>query len=165
MINVFKCRSEASLPTYATQFSACFDLYACLSDTTEVKIANRDNNISGREVVNSSLILFPGDRALIPTGLKFNIPSCNSVRLHPRSGLSFKSGLMLSNCEGVIDEDYCEEVFVSLFNSSTVNVVVSHNDRICQGEMVRDSRADIVEVYFTPTQKTDRTGGFGSTGK
>ena len=106
----------------------------------------------------------PWARALIPTGIVFNIPNSYSVRLHPRSGLAFKRGISLSNCEGVIDSDYVEEVFVSIINFSKNAVRIKHGERIAQAEMIRSLFWSVKETSTRPGIKTERIGGFGSTG-
>jgi len=60
----------------------------------------------------------------VPTGLIFDIPLGFSLRIHPRSGLSYRRGISLSNCEGVIDSDYVEQTFVSVINNSDVTFVL-----------------------------------------
>jgi dUTP pyrophosphatase len=173
MLSVFKCVPEAIIPTYGTASSACFDLYACLTKNSLVKsfVPFPCNPFGSSEFSRTFTIddklefqLPSGARALVPTGLKFNIPPSHSLRLHPRSGLAFKSGITLSNCEGVIDEDYVEQVYVSIYNISPCSVTIRHGDRICQGELVKDVRANIKETFDEPKIKTDRKGGFGSTG-
>jgi dUTP pyrophosphatase len=94
----------------------------------------------------------------------FSIPDGYSIRIHPRSGLSLKSGIQLSNCEGVIDSDYTLETFISIINGADIPFKVSHGDRIAQAELVRDTRAVFTEVFEKPTKDSNRTGGFGSTG-
>jgi dUTP pyrophosphatase len=106
----------------------------------------------------------PGERVLVPTGLVLDIPQGYSVRIHPRSGLSLKQGLTLVNAEGVIDSDYVEELFIPLYNASSISVQLKHGDRIAQGELVRTELYEIVESTTRPERKTDRAGGFGSTG-
>lgn len=173
MLEIFRCVPDAILPSYATASSACFDIHACLIENTQVKSfvhfppspfgsseTSRIFTITDKRDVE----LPAGTRALIPTGLKFNIGDGYSVRLHPRSGLSFKHGLSLSNCEGVIDADYVDEVFISIINLSACSVTIRHGDRICQGELVKDTRCAIVETLTQPVKKTTRSGGFGSTG-
>ena len=169
MLKVFKCNQDAIVPSYATARSACFDVHACLSQITGVKAKLRAALRHYEEDVllkvdADQVRIPPGGRALIPTGLKFDIPENHSLRLHPRSGLSFKHGLNLSNCEGVIDEDYIEEVFVSVCNNSSTPIIIKHGDRICQGELVLDSRCAIDLTESPPTAKSNRSGGFGSTG-
>lgn len=166
-LGVFKDNQEASLPIFATENSACFDLKACLCPTNLVKkrvgLTNLEISISiGPE---RSLTLSPGDRVLVPTGLILNIPIGYSVRLHPRSGLSFSKGLVLANAEGVIDADYVDPVFVILQNVSDVPQTIKHGDRICQGELVKSESHLVVELNVAPTQKSSRSGGFGSTGQ
>lgn len=173
MLKVFKCVPEAIIPSYSTQSSACFDIHACLPKDALVKsfLPFPCNPFGSSELSKNFTVdekcqveLPSGARALIPTGLKFDIPANHSIRLHPRSGLAFKHGIMLSNCEGIIDEDYVEEVFISVFNSSPTSFVIRHGDRICQAELVCDSRYPIIESKTRPKSKTNRKGGFGSTG-
>ena len=111
------------------------------------------------------IILAPGHRAMIPTGLIFDIPLGYSVRLHSRSGLAVKSALTLANHEGVIDSDYVDPTYLVMYNGSSVDVVIRHGDRIAQGEMIPDLAYEVLETAERPLQKTDRIGGFGSTGK
>lgn len=100
----------------------------------------------------------------MPTGLIFDIPEGYSIRLHPRSGNALKIGLVLANAEGIVDEDYVEPTYVLMTNMSTVSLRIDHGMRIAQGEVVYDQRFEIVETETKPNQKSDRDGGFGSTG-
>lgn len=145
ILKYYKSNTNASCPVYATASSACFDLCACLSFPI--------------------LTINPGQRVLVSTGLIFDIPKGFSLRLHPRSGLALKNGLTLLNCEGVIDEDYVDAVGAILLNTSADVFVLNHGDRICQAELVRDIKVDFEEIVTPPLKKTDRSGGFGSTGK
>jgi dUTP pyrophosphatase len=106
----------------------------------------------------------PGDRILVPTGLIFDIPERYSVRIHPRSGLSLKQGLVLANLEAVIDSDYVQETFVLLANNSSVDQTINNGDRIAQAEMIKSEEYILWEIFDAPIQKTDRAGGLGSTG-
>jgi dUTP pyrophosphatase len=144
IIGAYKLSEYATVPTYGTADSACFDLYACVESDLELK---------------------PNQRVLIPTGLILDIPKGHSVRLHPRSGLSLKKGLSLANCEGVIDSDYVEEVFVLMINSSNETQYIKQGDRVCQGELVKNEKTTFRLLDEIPTLKTNRDGGFGSTGE
>lgn len=164
-LRVFKVDQEASLPLFATEDSACFDLSACIHSTASIKkkiASNIEVNISVGP--NREVDINPGDRVLVPTGLILDIPRGYSVRLHPRSGLSFKNGIVLANAEGIIDADYVDPVFVILHNISAHVFTVKHGDRICQGELVKVEALLISEVNDRPLQKTSRVGGLGSTG-
>lgn len=165
MLKVFKSDPDAIVPQYATPASSCFDIHACLTPHTSVR-GRSWNNAEDFLYVNEYgiLIVPPMARVLIPTGLIFDIPKNHSIRLHPRSGISFKSGVTLINCEGVVDEDYIEPVFIAILNSSNKPFQITHGDRICQAELVCDSRYPIIESKTKPKNKTTRTGGFGSTG-
>ena len=145
-LGIHRLDDNIELPFYATAASACFDLKAY--------IGPEDNGI----------LIEPGETVLVRTGLIFDIPKGYSIRLHPRSGLSLKSGIVLGNCEGIIDEDYVEEVKIILYNRGSESFEVQNGMKLCQGEMVYDLRANIINIEEPPKQKTDRTGGFGSTG-
>jgi dUTP pyrophosphatase len=93
-----------------------------------------------------------------------DIPKGFSVRLHSRSGLALKEGLILANAEGVIDSDYTDELMVMVTSISGGIITVNDGTRICQGELVRNQPVAFTRSEFPPQQKTDRIGGFGSTG-
>lgn len=166
-LKIFLCHEKAIFPKYSTEYSACFDIHACLHkpitciyfSNTELKEVKIELEVCGE------VVLPPKSRSLIPTGLKFDIPINCSLRLHPRSGLSFKNGLMLSNSEGIVDEDYYDEVMVSVYNSSEHPQIIAEGDRICQAELVTDSRCRLIHTLECPVKKSSRFGGFGSTGK
>ena len=170
-LKFFKLNDKVQLPTFATRESACFDMYANLTEGGEVQYYQA---ISTKAVprriafdINSSntfIQLNNMERMLIPTGLIADIPKGFSVRLHSRSGLAFKQGVYLTNCEGIIDSDYVDPIFAMVTNISDVPVKIYNGDRICQGELVRCEKYTLNESDEAPTQKTDRDGGFGSTG-
>lgn len=143
MINlkVFQKDPSAIIPRFATDQAACFDISAC-----------------GEHIV-------PAHHSVaIPTGIILDIPAGYSVRVHPRSGLAYKKGITLLNAEGIIDSDYTDELKIILYNTSNVEFLVHHGDRIAQGEMIKSLDYYIVTTEIAPTQKTNRVGGFGSTG-
>lgn len=140
-LKIYKINLNAYLPKHATEQSACFDISAC-----------------------GSHIVIAHHSAAIPTGLIFDIPKGYSVRIHPRSGLAYKKGITLTNAEGIIDSDYTDELKILLYNTSNVDFIIQHGDRIAQGELVKNLDYTIEECYNPPVQKTNRIGGFGSTG-
>jgi dUTP pyrophosphatase len=161
----FKTNDAAHIPAYETEGAACFDFKASLIAGAEVTYYNSFNS---KEMVyiapSKSIMLHPKCRYLIPTNLIMDIPEGYSVRIHPRSGLALKNGITLINCEGVIDSDYINPTFVTLYNTSDVSFEVKDGDRIAQGELVRQESCVIIQSHSAPTQKTSRAGGFGSTG-
>lgn len=132
---------DVSIPKFATRQSACFDISA-----------NGEHTVIAKH------------GAAISTGLILDIPEGYSVRIHARSGLAYKKGINLLNCEGIIDSDYTDELKILLYNTSNTDFVIHHGDRIAQGELVKSLDYTIEECYTPPQQKTDRVGGFGSTG-
>ena len=173
-LGFYKLHNHVQRPLWATENSACFDLHAHFEPGKPVKIFSITNN--EREVIpsmnssttgieNSSELILPiGARALIPTGMVFDIPEGYSVRLYPRSGLSVRKGLTMINGEGIIDSDYVEEVFVTMHNASHQTLTIAHGERIAQAELIRSLSYEVVEIAQRPEQKTSRSGGLGSTG-
>ena len=170
-LKFYRTTESAILPTFATKQSACFDLYANLVNGEEVQYYQAiATKVLPRKVsfdINTNRSFIPinnEERMLIPLGLIADIPEGFSVRLHSRSGLAFKQGVYLTNCEGIIDSDYVDPMFAMVTNMSNVPVKIYDGDRICQGELVRCEQYTLDESDEAPTQKTDREGGFGSTG-
>lgn len=163
-LSVYKTHPDIALPKFATKQAACFDLSYQAAGKTTYSGYNAFNASFTRNIHDGNIVLMPGDRVLVPTGLIFNIPERYSVRIHPRSGLSYKQGLVLANNEAVIDSDYVQETFVLLKNTSENPIVINNGDRVAQGEMVKSEEYVLWEIFEAPGQKTDRIGGLGSTG-
>jgi len=170
-LKFYKLNEQAQLPVFSTEQSACFDMFANLIlDETVVYYNSLTTKELPRRVsfdINSNrqfLQLNNMERMLIPTGLIANIPKGFSIRLHSRSGLAFKQGVYLANCEGIIDSDYVDPIYAMVTSISNVPTRIYDGDRICQGELVRCEKYTLDESDEAPSQKTDREGGFGSTG-
>jgi len=164
-LKFYKENPNAKDPFFATKGSACFDLHACLDGIVKYKVRQDTvNRELERPLKNGALQIFNMERVLVPTGLIFDIPEGYSVRLHSRSGLAWKEGLYLTNCEGIIDSDYVDPVFVMMTNISQAPKVINNGDRICQAELVEKVYHSLTEIKEPPVQKTERDGGFGSTG-
>lgn len=163
-LNVYKTHPNVVLPKFATKQAACFDLSFQSAGKYEYLGYNSYNAPFKRTLYDDRIVLMPGDRVMIPTGLIFDIPEGYSVRIHPRSGLSYKQGLVLANLEAVIDSDYVQETFVLLTNTSENPITINNGDRVAQGELVKKEEYVLWEISEAPAQKTDRTGGLGSTG-
>ena len=173
-LGFFRLNPDVIIPSYATQHSCCFDLRYC--PTNLVVTGYDSNNQPFQRYIDDedkSFHVNPGDRTLVPTGLVFRIQTGffsvsgeeYSIRLHPRSGLSLKKGLVLANAEGLIDYDYQKEIFVLLTNISNLTHRVEYQERICQAEVVKTSKPAFVELVTHPDDVADRSGGFGSTGR
>jgi dUTP pyrophosphatase len=87
-----------------------------------------------------------------------------SIRLHPRSGLSLKRGLVLANSEGIVDVDYQQQVFVLLTNISSIGQTIKAGERIAQAEVTCNEQVEFVVLANAPEKHSERNGGFGSTG-
>jgi len=132
------------LPGYQTAGSAGMDLCAANSEPVTLE---------------------PGERALLPTGLKIALPPGFEAQIRPRSGLALKQGVTVLNAPGTIDCDYRGEVQVLLINLGAKPIEVLRGDRIAQMVIAPYSRAAWREVKgdLPATQRAD--GGFGSTGR
>jgi deoxyuridine 5''-triphosphate nucleotidohydrolase (dut) len=136
-------KETAKLPEYATPGSAAADLH-CAED--------------------APVTIEPGARALLSTGIAIAIPSADIVALiFPRSGLSSKFGITLSNCVGVIDSDYRGEIKVSLSNTSKEPYTVNPGDRIAQ-ILFTNTLHPALTVTDELSETQRGAGGFGSTG-
>ena len=130
------------LPTYATSGAAGMDLLAA---------------------VTLPLVIAPGARALVPTGLAIALPPGYELQIRPRSGLALKHGIILPNAPGTVDEDYRGELQVIVMNAGDIPFTVERGMRIAQAIVSPVVRVAWQEV--TELDETRRgTGGFGSTG-
>lgn len=181
---VYKLRDDLEVPKYGTSMANCFDL-SFQPTTDHVTGYDKYNNPITQKINNfGEISIYPGDRLLIPTGLIFKIehlvtienfvdiidtrheiPLKNySIRLHPRSGLSLKRGLVLANSEGIVDVDYQEQVFVLLTNISQMGQTIRAGERIAQAEVTCNEQVNFVVLAKAPEKHSERAGGFGSTG-
>jgi dUTP pyrophosphatase len=164
-LGIYKLHPTVQCPSLETENSACVDVYAYLKNSTIVTYDRYNNKSTTTTDENTvGIRIGPKERILIPTGIIFDIPEHYSLRMHPRSGLSIKKGLILANCEGVIDSDYVEELMIPVVNTSDISYDISHSERIAQIELVRKEYFTYLHLRERPEQKTDRSGGFGSTG-
>uniref|UniRef100_A0A831XLZ7 Deoxyuridine 5'-triphosphate nucleotidohydrolase n=1 Tax=Geobacter metallireducens TaxID=28232 RepID=A0A831XLZ7_GEOME len=132
-----------NLPCYMTSHAAGMDLCADLDE---------------------DLVLMPGERKLVPTGLAIALPDGFEAQVRPRSGLALRHGIALVNSPGTIDPDYRGEIGVILINHGSEPFVVRRGERIAQMVFAPFARAELVEV-----DELDETargeGGFGHTGR
>ena len=169
-LKYFKLHDDAKDPKFATDGSACFDICAYLHKPVTVhKMENykeqiHPERIQWSDIEELTISIAPADRVLVPTGLVFDIPDGHSIRIHPRSSISLKRGLTLTNGEGIIDSDYYHETFIMFTNTSADEVRITHGERIAQGELIKTLDYSLEESIIIPEQKTNRVGGFGSTG-
>jgi len=114
--------------------------------------------------VDSEVVINPGCRVLIPTGLKFCIPEGFEVQVRPRSGLAWKNGVTVLNAPGTIDADYRGEVQIILINHGDQPFTVKRGDRIAQ---LVPAAVAIDTVFMEDEVQNDTSrgaGGFGHTG-
>ena len=173
-LRIYKLFPEAHLPVYGSKWAACFDLCASIPEgnvisvqtthNTKVKRTMQDVRLNGKPD-GRGITIYSGERCLVPTGLVFDLDESQSLRIHPRSGLSWKNGITVANCEGIVDADYVDETFVMLHNISNEPFAIKDGMRIAQGEIVKNkAQISFSLVDKAPVAKTNRNGGFGSTG-
>lgn len=133
---------DLPLPSYETEHAAGMDLRAAVTDT---------------------LVLAPGQRELVPTGLRIALPEGYEAQIRPRSGLAYKYGISLLNSPGTIDADYRGEIRVIMANLGQEPFTIRRGDRIAQMVI-----APVTRVTWVPCATLDETargeGGFGHTG-
>ncbi|OLP45182.1 dUTP diphosphatase [Rhizobium oryziradicis] len=132
------------LPAYETKGAAGMDLRAAVPDS-------------------EPLVLSPGKRALVPTGLIMEIPQEFEGQIRPRSGLAFKNGITCLNTPGTVDSDYRGEVKVLLINLGDEDFTITRGMRIAQMVIAPVTQMPVVEVMDT-SETARGAGGFGSTG-
>lgn len=141
-VQIKKVRPNAVVPGYMTPLAAGMDLCAALEE---------------------SIVLNPGHRVLVPTGLAMAIPPGYEGQVRPRSGLALKVGIALVNSPGTIDADYRGEVGIIVINHGQEAVTIAGGDRIAQLVIAPVCRADLSVVdELNSTQRNE--GGFGHTG-
>lgn len=192
-VGVYTFGTDIPLPSFGSDLASCFDLSYRNPDLRTIKGFDSDNHPIEIPVESDESFYFPRDntRLLIPTSMIFDLPKGHDMRVHPRSGVSFKQGLTLINCEGVIDEDYTQELFIPMINLSNRPSRIGQGMRLAQAEICaarwyetassmgtsgygvygtkafpwcRIPRPTFTRLDNPPESKTNRTGGFGSTG-
>ncbi|MBD8891493.1 dUTP diphosphatase [Roseibium litorale] len=134
--------ADLPLPAYQSELAAGLDLLAA---------------------IDAPLVLEPGKRALVPTGLAMALPAGFEGQVRPRSGLAAKNGVTVLNTPGTIDADYRGEVKVILINLGDEPFTIERGSRIAQLVIAPVLQAKLVEVdSLSETQRG--AGGFGSTG-
>jgi dUTP pyrophosphatase len=134
-----------ALPAYQSAHAAGLDLLAAVPEA-------------------EPLVLMPGARALVPTGLTVALPPGYEAQVRPRSGLAAKHGVTVLNTPGTIDADYRGEIGVLLINHGDAPFSIRRGERIAQMVVAAVVRAELMPVDTLAA--TDRgSGGFGSTGR
>ncbi|MDX9690151.1 MAG: dUTP diphosphatase [Alphaproteobacteria bacterium] len=133
---------ELDLPTYATPHAAGMDLCAA---------------------VQQDMVIHPGERKLVPTGLSIALPEGLEAQIRPRSGLALKNGLSVLNSPGTIDADYRGEIQIILANLGNEPFTITRGMRIAQMVIAPYVKASWQQTQTLPDSQRG-SGGFGSTG-
>ncbi len=133
-------------PTYAKEGDSGFDL---------------------RAFINEPVTLKPLERKLIPTGLKFQLPTNTELQVRPRSGMAYKHGISVLNTPGTVDEGYRGDVGIIAINLSNETYTIQPGERIAQGVIMNVLGSNLSKlVKKEELNETERgSTGFGSTGK
>lgn len=142
MMILVQAQEGATLPRYETEGAAGMDLRAHLDAPMSIE---------------------PGQRVLIPTGLRVAIPPGYEGQVRPRSGLAQRHGVTILNAPGTVDSDYRGEIKVILVNLGQDAFTVNPGDRIAQLVIAPVARAELVQVEELPESERGE-GGFGHTG-
>ncbi len=116
-----------------------------------------------RAAVTERMIIWPGGRALVPTGLKIELPVGYEAQIRPRSGLAIREGITLLNSPGTIDADYRGEVKIIMINHGDREFEIHRGDRIAQMVIAPVTRVTMQETEVLEESERGE-GGFGSTG-
>lgn len=143
-VQFVKIHPNAQLPTYATEGAAGMDL---------------------TNVLEKPLTLKPGDRTKVPTGLVMVLPPGYEGQVRPRSGLSAKHGITLTNCVGTIDSDYRGEICCLIINLGNEPYTIEPKERIAQLIIAPVVHVETEVIEKIPEETKRGIGGFGSTGK
>jgi dUTP pyrophosphatase len=141
-VRVRKLKGGARVPEYMSSGASGCDVTACLEEP---------------------MVVPPGGRAAVPTGLAFELSPGYEIQVRPRSGFAFKKGLTVVNAPGTIDSDFRGEVMVLVVNLGQEPVSIAPGDRIAQLVLQRVERIDWAEVDALADSARGE-GGFGSTG-
>lgn len=133
---------DLDLPAYETNLAAGVDL---------------------RAAIDGPMVLEPGKRSLIATGLAMALPAGYEAQIRPRSGLAYKHGISVVNSPGTIDADYRGEVKILLINHGDAPFPIERGDRIAQMVIAPVTQADFT-VVETLSETERGSGGYGSTG-
>src|SRR4051812_20060155 len=136
--------TDLPMPEYQTMHAAGLDLVAAVP-------------------VDAPIVLAPGARALIPTGIAIGLPEGTEAQVRPRSGLAVRYGLTVLNAPGTIDADYRGEIQVPLVNLGAEPVTIVRGMRIAQMVIAAVARANLREVKIL-NSTVRGSSGFGSTG-
>ena len=151
-------KSSNELPKYAHKGDAGFDLRANVEE-----IENDNYLFNAIRFNTTTIILNPGGRVLIPTGLYMAIPEGYELQIRPRSGLALKYGITVVNTPGTIDAVYRGNIGVILKNDGTEPFIIEQGDRIAQGVLNKVEEANLIEV--DSLDETDRSdSGYGKSG-
>lgn len=141
-VEIKRLHADALIPEYKTEYAAGMDLSACIEHT---------------------ILLAPGERTLVNTGISIALPFGFEAQVRPRSGLALKYGIGLVNSPGTIDADYRGEIKVLMINLGDAEFEINSGDRIAQLVVAPVTRVEWQQVSLL-NNTARNAGGFGHTG-
>lgn len=141
-VKIHKLRDDAIIPEYQTEHAAAMDVHACM---------------------DQPMTLQPLERAMVPTGLAFELPEGTEMQVRARSGMSIKHGMTMVNGIGTIDADYRGELNILMINLSQEAFTIETGMRVAQLLVSRYEKVEW-EAVDTLSESERGAGGFGSTG-
>ena len=125
-----------------------------------------DSGMDLRANLEKVMVVGPGERVLVPTGIHFELPESMEIKVRPRSGLAIKHGITVLNTPGTVDRGYNGEIKIILINLSKTNFTINHGDRIAQAvisPVVAGRWSKLIKIKSLESTKRG-DGGFGSSG-
>ena len=192
LLKYYKLHPDAKVPYKAHEYDACYDVFVNLKGTKSVKTSyshlpvEASPHIASLQYVKAQEIkdtapvlggdayeeeyvyLQPFSSTILPTGIAYGIPEGYCMKFYPRSGLASKERIFLSNCVGIVDAGYKDQVYVMLTNLSGERKRINHHAKVCQFSLEKLIETELMEVDSQDSlQQVDslRSGGLGSTGK
>lgn len=163
-LGIYKTHPDIQDPIYGTKESACFDLRFDPAGKTQYTVITAQGKSITREFSKGSAVINPKEVLFLPTGLIFDVPHGYSLRVFSRSGTASKRGLVMINGVGVVDHDYTGECSLLVYNAKDTQQTIESGERLAQAELIPILKLSFQKLDTPPAQKTDRVGGFGSTG-
>jgi dUTP pyrophosphatase len=153
--------SDVAPPARATEHSAGYDVRAHLRGRM-VRVASGGAVVQRAVGEEGTLVVSPGETALVPLGFRARLPAGYEAQMRLRSSIAFSRGLVMPNAPGTIDADYPDEWLAMVRNAGAAPATIAHGERIAQVVLARYATLDWREGAVGVS--TSRTGGLGSTG-
>lgn len=154
-MNVFRLNERAEIPTINPEMPGQFDIKSCFDVNSRIlyhNSVNKESYVPARVINNKLCVqIYPSQRAVIPTGLIFDVPEGHILRLMSTTNVSLKKGLVIVDGTGIINPNDSGEAFVTLHNISDTPAVIEDGERIALGILEHVLVYDITETNERPS--------------